>query len=680
MADTLRIVSFSKGGRPVTELDIEVSGTYEKIRDSLEIRPGEKKPIVSQQSRRYAGGRTVAETHENGTLKANWLIKGATPNACLTNLETFLAEIEDAAPGRYIQFIPDGASYSVFYELRGTGMWTPQYRWVQFVGALSLNAEIVFPIAPLARLHRMDVLDDFAVNSLADYTFQAGSGTVDIANGVLFPYDTTEKRLRHTARGYTYGDCQATVKYTTGAAVPSTANSQIDLILKGLDDTNELRGQVWANSGGSAFLGARKLDGGAETALAGATSFATLSAGTTYWARFRIEGNVLTVEHWTTEPTPMGAPAQTYTVTLAGADATKFGAGVQGQAGLRLRPTATTWSWDDFRVEPFTSRNQTLPAKIALGGLIPGDAPALVDLHVTPSGGSAAPVWALVGWTKRATTPMASTVAPFGLIEAETGTDLSTWAVTADADYGGGSGLQATAAGAGTAAAMFAIDPSTLEPDDFALGDLDLEVWARVELASSLVSPKLTLSARPTAGTSFGAERFTGEFGSAGKLLTVPSSSTVFRLVRLGTLTLASFPSEPVSWKLRVAAAWSTGSTGTFGLDRLIVVRARSRAAGPTGKVNDSTYPKFVASTSETQKIVRSDLSGRVASPPANPFPDSGLGGSVLELPPGSVDVVLKLSSLVPDDPTSDTSSEQLSHSATVHLAVQPRVYLLRGS
>jgi hypothetical protein len=39
----------------------------------------------------------------------------------------------------------------------------------------------------------------------------------------------------------------------------------------------------------------------------------------------------------------------------------------------------------------------------------------------------------------------------------------------------------------------------------------------------------------------------------------------------------------------------------------------------------------------------------------------------------------VKLSSLVPDDPTSDATSEQLAHTATVHVAVTPRWQLLRS-
>lgn len=267
-------------------------------------------------------------------------------------------------------------------------------------------------------------------------------------------------------------------------------------------------------------------------------------------------------------------------------------------------------------------------------------------------------------------------VPPFGIIQAEacdTGS-LSTWAVTSDADYLVGSGLQATTSGAGTASAEYLIDPALLVRDDYSQGDVEVVVYARVELASSVVSPKLVLSARPDAGTSFGTERYSNEWQSAGKLLTLPSSGTRFRPVRLGTLPLLSDPSAPVRWRLKVAASWAAGSSGTFGLDYLWLVTARAHALSPDAKPNDATYPDFIPSTAATVKTIRSDLSGAIAASGQNAHPDHGLGGSLLELPPGNVDVLVKLSSLVPDDPTSDATSEQLAHTGSaVALTVTPR-------
>lgn len=671
-------------------------------------------------------------------------------------------------------------------------------------------------------------------STLEDWTFDVGSGTLAAASGQLTPTTTAAKVLYHSGRGYTYDDVQVTVKVTTA----SIGGGGVWVIAKRLDANNFLTGYLDL---GGAGLTIYKYDGGSFTSLGGVA--AVPAALTSYWVRFRIEGNVLTAEWFASTPTPASAPTGSASHTLSGANSTKFGAGISGQVGLRLDSAVLGTRYDDFTVEPFTYRNRTLPEVIPLGGTIPGDAPALVDAEFTPSGGSAAPVWALLGWSERPTvfnqvwngdfeddtngwsvgavsnivvaassinrvttaakygtasgevvTPATQfsgaafrvfgrfrkgvtytveawvrsaaqttlvsirlgngaapdvgasgntalsaawqritttwvptadredahlgirveaatattfqidgaqvyegTVAPtlssetegrgglppFGIVPAEscdTG-DLSGWAISADANYRHGQGLKVTAAGAGTAAAMWFIDPALLAADEFTLQELDVEVFAKVDLASTLVSPKLNISCRPEAGTNFGQERFTGEWQSGGRLLTKPSAGSVFRTVRLGILTLVCDPDRPVRWKLRAAASWAVGSTGNYGLDELYLVPVRKRAANPTGIANGSSYPKFVASTAETTKTVRSDLSGLAAKPPANPFPDSGLDGMTqLELPPGNVDVLVKLASTVPDDPTSDTTSEQKEHSGTVHVSVWPRVHLLRGS
>jgi hypothetical protein len=206
-----------------------------------------------------------------------------------------------------------------------------------------------------------------------------------------------------------------------------------------------------------------------------------------------------------------------------------------------------------------------------------------------------------------------------------------------------------------------------------------LECWARVLLNASLVSPRLTLSARPAAGSAYGAERYTQEYGSTGKLLTVPSSGTVSRLTRLGTLILRADPLRAVAQQLRLAGSLGAGSAGSaFGLDYLVLVRAPQRVSSPSGKPNDSSYPAFARTTSEIRRIIRSDGAGFTAQPGGMRSQDVGLSGRI-ELPAGNVDLLAKLSSLVPDDPTSDATTEQLAHSATVHAAVTPRYRLARA-
>ena len=303
----------------------------------------------------------------------------------------------------------------------------------------------------------------------------------------------------------------------------------------------------------------------------------------------------------------------------------------------------------------------TMPATVALGSSITGDAPALADLSLRTSGGSAAPIWALVAWWKRVTaTPLSGSVAPVGIIEAESGT-MTTWSSVANAAYRGGNGAQATTSGAGTAQTVIPVDPSVLTPDDFTQSTVDVEVWVDYRLASTVVSPRLIASMTPTSG--FGATRYT-EMGAAGRLLTLPSTGTVKRFTRLGVLTMPVDTLSPVKWDLKIAASWAAGSSGAFGADYVCLVPVRQSARGRTGVANDSGYPKFIASTSDTIKTVRADLSGAVASSTANAGADTGLGGSRLWLPPGNVDLLVKLSSTVPDDPTVDASDEQLSHTS----------------
>lgn len=485
MADRRRLVTLDSAGVATTVKDFEDSTIVFSVRDSFDVKAATRKPVLAARGRRYAGARVVGESHDNGEISWQSLVKGATPDAVITNAEAFVAAVEQPRNDLYFEWRPDGATHSTFYEVRGPATWKLTYKWAQFQGALSMVVEFTIPVGPLA------------------------------------------------------------------LEAPTTIN------------------------------------------------------------------------------------------------------------------IAST----------------TLPAVVQLGTAIGGSAPAMMDLALRTSGGTSPPIFAMVGWTKRPGAPLAGSVAPFGVIEAETGASLATWAVTADANYRGGSGLKATAAGAGSASAMFALDPSVMQSDDFMTGEVDIEVWGIVELAATLVLPTWTLSLQPNAGLSFGAEQFSAEFGSIGKLVAKPSSGTVKRMVKLGTLSMPVDVATPLKWNLKVAASWAAGSTGTCGLDYLILTPARQRALSPTSKANDSSYPKFISSTSDTNKKIRADLSGRVASGAGNFGRDSGLGGQLLELPPGNVDLLLKLSSLVPDDPTSDTTSEQLAHTGvTGTVTVWPRYWIGRGT
>lgn len=321
----------------------------------------------------------------------------------------------------------------------------------------------------------------------------------------------------------------------------------------------------------------------------------------------------------------------------------------------------------------------TLPAIVSLASPVTGTAPSLADIAITvPSGAAAAPIFALMAWT---THPTASLVAGsdtsgFSIFNGFASSNVSGWASAVDATYRGGNGLKITTSGAGNATMQMIIDPSVLTPDAFSRSEITLEFWARVQIASTVVSPKFVLSCSPVVN-GLGGNQYSAEFGSAGKAIVLPSSGTAFRFVRLGTLNLPIDTLTPQRWSVKIAASWGSGSSGALGLDYIASNPVRQRALSPTAKANDATYPPFLLGTASTAtKTIRADLSGTI-SVGANPARTNGLGGSPIEMPPGNVDLLVKLSSLVPDDPTLDATSETLSYaSITGSVRVTPRSWL----
>ena len=89
----------------------------------------------------------------------------------------------------------------------------------------------------------------------------------------------------------------------------------------------------------------------------------------------------------------------------------------------------------------------------------------------------------------------------------------------------------------------------------------------------------MTLSLEPFAGTSFGASRYTPEFGSGGKLLVnKPSSGAKFRPSARHADPAGGLRPAALGGTSKVAAAsWAGGSGRVWGLDYLVLVPARRR-------------------------------------------------------------------------------------------------------
>jgi hypothetical protein len=549
---------------------------------------------------------------------------------------------------------------------------------VLFHDAQAMIVEIAIPVRPLVLWDPMRIGDDFTADSSGDYTVDTGAGTFTIGGAALTPTSTAVKRLHHTSRGYLYEDVQATLYFRPGAS--GAVNDAVTLKRLGASSSLYVQITQAALGAGVATVNIGKYTGSMTTIDGGATAV-TLAASTDYWLRGRVEGNLVTVELWTAQPTPMGTPAASRAFTLTGGDATTYGQFATGAPGMILTPATTGWRYWSFTAEPYVYRNQTLPQKLQVAA-VPGSAPALADVTLTASGGSAAPAFALIGWTPAP--GGTGTGAAVGVNDSNDAVNLLGWASSAQAGARNGSDLRVTTAGAGTYSAQWLpVTPYLAGADDFSGNTLELEIWARALVTSTLVNPRLIASIGPQGTTS--GRRYTHEFGATGRLLTKPSASTVYRFTRLGVISTDA-TSLDFAAALYLDGTVDTGSTGAFGFDYVIAVPARRRALSPTGVPLDTGYPKFAETTVERVKKIRSDLSATTNIPSfgTGTYRDHGLGGNLIQ--PGvtptltRLELVVKLSSLVPDDPTSDTTTEQLAHSATVQVDVTPRSYMMRGA
>jgi len=323
----------------------------------------------------------------------------------------------------------------------------------------------------------------------------------------------------------------------------------------------------------------------------------------------------------------------------------------------------------------------TQPGVFQIPGTVGGTAPALLDLTVQMAGNSSVygPMFGLVGWSKRPGSGLAA--APYGLFDATTIASQAGYSVS-------GTKLLATASGAGYATASWSVDPSLLVRDAFTQGEVLVEVWAEIGLDTAVTTPTISASVSSSDGVNFGKPRYTHEFGSAGKSIYSSFSSpgsTVRRMVRAGTLALPTLPQA--KYNVSLLAVWGAGSSGHFDLNRVCLVPIKQRACTPTGftydtNVSGSAYPAFIVpmlikSGLTVAKTIRSDLSGLITnSSNGKVYADAGLGGSVMELPPGNVDLLLYLSNQIPDDPSGTDLTAPSPYNVTVTGTITPRYFL----
>lgn len=232
--------------------------------------------------------------------------------------------------------------------------------------------------------------------------------------------------------------------------------------------------------------------------------------------------------------------------------------------------------------------------------------------------------------------------------------------------------------GPGELAVSALLDPNLAGPDDYADGSLDVEVWARLAVQASVAGPRCAVWASHPAAAydtdDLGGRRAMPPWGLAGKPL--KSVAGYWRLVRLGVITVDVNPGNMAPWRLTARISWGAGSTGNVHIGALITVPARARALTPTGVVlSEGGYPQFIGSAGgdgrTVVKRIHSDGSGAVSAPPIpGRFADHGLGGSLLELPTGPVDMLAVFADQVPDDPA--PAAAHVQHPSRLAIAVSP--------
>lgn len=397
MADRLRIVNFSAGGRPQTIVDLNDGTNVTLIRDTLKVTPPQSTQQLADSQRRYGGGYIAAETHANGGFEAEWYVTDTTADAQLVRLEALLGILQQPAQGRYVEWRPEGATRSVFYEIRGPGQWEPTYRWIVYQQSKTIQLKAALVVGPLAEGSRMDVWDDFSVDSSGDYTYDSGSSGINTISSDLQPNGslTTERRMIHTERGYTFTDVQAQVKATVGASISSSYKA--GAVICRTASNNYIEAYVDDN-GTNSRLRIDKVVAGSRTNLTSTNLANRVNASpyNVFWVRLRREGPVVTAEHFaSTAPDPGAGMVATTTnnVALSSAEQTAFPA---GYAGIVWVPIDATARLDDFKVEPYTYLARTAAEEIDLPA-IPGTAPAKVDILTTQTAGTQG-IWASFGW------------------------------------------------------------------------------------------------------------------------------------------------------------------------------------------------------------------------------------------------------------------------------------------
>lgn len=260
------------------------------------------------------------------------------------------------------------------------------------------------------------------------------------------------------------------------------------------------------------------------------------------------------------------------------------------------------------------------------------------------------------------------------------------------------------------------VDPALIEPDAFEDDELDVDVWIygswsnTVDILMRGYSVPDAQSGWSAIAGSWPGRIYTREYGVDGRR--IPFNGEAKLAWRVGTVTLSR-----KGGRHRVGLEFlSTGAAQTIRPDWLFFMPSSSRMMSPTGKVatlNDwgtvPDYPRYLLgngsdfNSGRDLKWTLSDGDGQLETMPEPPaggiggfipglgggvglpdyqaVPALGLGGDVMELPPGDNEIVAALfQSYVPDIAGGGGGSHQNISAAAVRARITPRYRLMAPS
>jgi hypothetical protein len=208
---------------------------------------------------------------------------------------------------------------------------------------------------------------------LTAWTFDDGEGEVTALYGQLAPSNPTAVK-RFMYDGSDAYDAEVTLKHTTPSPLTTY---EVGPAVRRITATDALIATV-----GPSALSIWKYEAGSMVNLE-QVAITSLAAATSYWLRIRAEGDLITAEHWTTDPALGGSPATILTHTLDGSNKTKFGDGISGLCGVGYWASAhASARIDEVTISPNSYVERTAPELVrALHG-IEGDYPGRVRIVV----------------------------------------------------------------------------------------------------------------------------------------------------------------------------------------------------------------------------------------------------------------------------------------------------------